>query len=49
MKYAQLHDIFLIQLIEEYNPREDQLSLLLPDLEDEEEFEIKEVKDKAMI
>ena len=48
-KYARLHDVFLIQLIEEYKPREDQPLLPLPDLEDEEEFEIKEVKDKAMI
>jgi hypothetical protein len=48
-KYTRLHDIFLIQFIEEYKPREDQPPLPLPDLEDEEEFEIEEVKDKAVI
>jgi hypothetical protein len=48
-KYARLHDVFPIQFIEEYKPREDQPPLPLPDLEDEEEFEIEEVKDKAII
>jgi hypothetical protein len=48
-KYARLHDVFPVQFIEEYRPREGQPLLPLPDLDDEEEFEIEEVKDKAII
>jgi hypothetical protein len=48
-KYARLHDVFPVQLIEEYKPREDQPLLPMPDLEDEEEWEIEEVKDKKEI
>jgi len=50
-KYAWLHDVFPIQFIEEFKPREDnnQPPLPMPDLEDEEEWEIEEVKDKAII
>jgi hypothetical protein len=48
-KYARLHDVFPVQLIEEYKPREDQPLLPMPDLEDEDEWEIEEVKDKTKI
>jgi hypothetical protein len=48
-KYSRLHDVFPIQFIEEYRPREDQPSLPIPDLEDEDEWEIEEVKDKGII
>jgi transposase InsO family protein len=48
-KYARLHDVFPVQLIEEYKPREDQPLLPMPDLEDEDEWEIEEVKDKKRI
>jgi hypothetical protein len=48
-KYARLHDVFPVQFIEEYRPREDQSPMPLPDLEDDEEWEIEEVKDKAII
>jgi hypothetical protein len=48
-KYARLHDVFPIQAIEKFNPRDDQPLLPLPDLEDDEEWEIEEVKDKATI
>ena len=48
-KYARLHDVFPIQFLEEFKPREDQPPMPLPDLEDEEEWEIEEVKDKATI
>jgi transposase InsO family protein len=48
-KYARLHDVFPVQLIEEYNSREDQPLLPMPDLEDEEEWEIEEIKEKAEI
>jgi Chromo (CHRromatin Organisation MOdifier) domain len=48
-KYARLHDVFPVQFIEEYRPREDQPPMPLPDLEDDEEWEIEEVKDKASI
>ena len=35
-KYSRLHDVFPIQLLEQYNPRQDQDQplLLMPDLED---------------
>jgi transposase InsO family protein len=48
-KYARLHDVFPVQFIEEYRPREDQPLLPIPDLEDDEEWEIEEVKDKTVI
>jgi hypothetical protein len=48
-KYAWLHDVFPIQFIDEFKPRDDQPPMPMPDLEDEEEWEIEEVKDKATI
>jgi hypothetical protein len=48
-KYAQLHNVFPIQFIDEFKPRDDQPPMPMPDLEDEEDWEIKEVKDKAII
>ena len=49
-KYARLHNVFPIQAIKAFRPRDDELSLMpLPDLEDNDEQEIEEVKDKATI
>ena len=49
-KYAQLHDVSPIQFIEDFKPRDDnQPLMLMPDLENDEEWEIKEVKDRATI
>jgi hypothetical protein len=48
-KYARLHDVFPIQFIDKFKPRDDQPPMPMPDLEDEEEWEIEEVKDKATI
>jgi len=48
-KYSRLYNVFLIQFIEEYWPKEDQPPLLIPDLKDEDKWEIKEVKDKGVI
>src|SRR5271156_3180300 len=50
-KYARLHNVFPIQFIEEFKPRDDDSQPLMPmpDLEDDKEWEIKEVKDKATI
>ncbi len=50
-KYAWLHDVFPIQFIKEFKPREDnnQPPLPMPDLEDNDEWKIEEVKDKAII
>ena len=50
-KYAWLHDVFPIQFIEDYRPRKDdnQLPLPMPDLEDDDEWEIEEIRDKATI
>jgi hypothetical protein len=49
-KYARLHDVFPIQFIEKYHPRDDQDLMPMPDLEnDDEEWEIEEIKDKAIL
>ena len=49
-KYAKLHDVFPIQFLERFHPREDQDPMPIPDLEDEdEEWEVEEVKDQAVI
>ena len=48
-KYARLHNVFPIQAIEKFNPKEGDSLMPIPDLEDEEEWEIEEVKDKATI
>ena len=50
-KYAQLHDVFPIQFIKDYRPREDdnQPPLPMPDLEDDDEWEIEEIRDKATV
>src|SRR6266567_2619760 len=48
-KYSRLHDVFPIQFIEEYRPRKDEPPLPIPDLEDEDEWEIEEIKDKGVI
>jgi hypothetical protein len=41
--------VFPIQLIEEFRAREDQPLMPIPDLEDEEEWEIEEIKAKDQI
>lgn len=46
---AQLHDVFPIQLLEKHNPREDEDTLPLPDLKDDQEWDVEEVKGKATI
>ena len=48
-KYAQLHDVFPIQLLEKHNPQEDEDTLPLPDLKDDQEWDVEEVKGKATI
>ena len=49
-KYARLHNVFPIQVIKRFKPRDDdQLLLPMPDLEDDEEWEIEEVKNRATI
>ena len=48
-KYDRLHDVFPVQFIEDYRPREGQPLLPLPDLEEDTEWEVEEVKDKATI
>ena len=47
-KYSRLHDMFLVQLLEDYYHREDDESLMMmPDLEDpEDEWEVEEVLDE---
>ncbi len=49
-KYNRLHNVFPIQAIDEYKPREGgQPVLPMPELEDEEEWEVEEVKDEAVL
>ena len=48
-KYDRLHDVFPIQAIDEFKARHGQPALPMPDLEDDEEWEVEEVKDHAVI
>ena len=48
-KYSWLHNVFLVQFIEEYQLRDNEPPLPIPDLEDDNEWEIEEVKYKRMI
>ena len=49
-QYSRLHDVFPIQLLEEYHPREKEEMMPLPELEDNpEEYEVEEIRDKRMI
>ena len=50
-KYCQLHDVFPVQLLEDYNRRKDDDRLMaMPDLEDpQDEWEVEEVRDKRRI
>lgn len=50
-KYALLHDVFPIQLLEEYRHRHDDAELMkMPDLENpQDEWEVEEVRDKRRI
>jgi len=45
--YQALHDVFPIQLLEKYKPREGDEPLAMPELEDDEEWEIEEVVNTA--
>ena len=49
-KYSRLHDVFPIQLLERYYPREGDTEMPLPDLdEDPDEYEVEEIKDKRLM
>jgi transposase InsO family protein len=50
-KYARLHDVFPVQLLEDYRRRDDDDSLMqMPDLEDpQDEWEVEEIRDKRKI
>ena len=48
-KYHRLHDVFPVQAVEEYKPREGQPLMPIPDLDDEGEWEVEEVKEEAVI
>ena len=48
-KYYCLHNVFPIQDIKEYKPREGQPLMPIPDLDDEGEWEVEEVKEEAVI
>ena len=50
-KYARLHNVFPVQLLENYRRREDDDNLMaMPDLEDpQDEWEVEEVRDKRKV
>ena len=48
-KYARLHNVFPIQAIEIFNPRDNEPLMPLPNLEEDNKWEVEEVKDKANI
>jgi len=48
-KYDRLHDVFPIQFLEKFLPRDNENLLPFPDLEDDEEWYVEEVKDKAIL
>src|SRR5215469_11087732 len=48
-KYERLHDVFPIQFLEKYTPREGEEPLTMPDLEEDEEWEVEEVKSKTTL
>src|SRR5947207_599613 len=50
-KYARLHPVFPVQLLEEYHRHHDDAELMkMPDLEDpQDEWEVEEVRDKQWI
>ena len=49
-QYSRLHDVFPIQLLEDYHPREQQELLPIPKLEDDlEEYEVEEIRGKQAI
>jgi transposase InsO family protein len=49
-QYARLHDVFPVQVLEKYYPRDGDDELPLPELEDNpEEYEVEEIRDKQTI
>ena len=49
-QYSRLHDVFPVQLLEEYHPRDKPEMMPMPELEDDpEQYEIEEIRDKRAI
>jgi hypothetical protein len=49
-KYSRLHDVFPIQLLEEYHPRDKQETMPIPELEEDPEvYQVEEVRGKQII
>ena len=49
-QYSRLHDVFLIQLLEEYHPRDRQEMIPILELEEDlNQYEVEEIRDKRMI
>ena len=49
-QYSRLHDVFPIQLLEEYHPRDKQNMMPLPELEDDpDQYEVEEVRERRTI
>jgi hypothetical protein len=46
-KYSRLHDVFPVQFLEDFYARNKQDLLPMPELEDDDEWEIEEIKGKA--
>ena len=48
-QYSRLHDVFPIQLLEKYHPKDNDNLIPMPKLEDEdEEYKVEEVRDKQI-
>ena len=49
-QYSRLHDVFPIQLLEEYHPRDKNEMMPIPELEDDPDvYEVEEIRNKRMI
>jgi hypothetical protein len=49
-QYSRLHDVFPIQLLEEYYPRDQQELMPMPELEDDpDQYEVEEIRDKRKV
>ena len=44
-KYAAIHNVFPVQLLEEWQQRNGAETLPMPDLEDDDEWEVEEIRD----
>ena len=49
-QYSRLHNVFPVQLLEEYHPRDRAEMMPMPELKDDpDQYEIEEIRDKQII